>query len=223
LDLTTPHPDRLFVPGTVLTIPVRMCVIAGIPSSAPEVLAAKPAHPRTGGSSLSQERGEPAPRPQGPLEGLTVRSCSNDCGTPLSHGGSRQAAPPPPIGPFAQPARGCVFGGRKRSQIHLYLDTSSAPLSACPCPGRQAPGRVSVIALPMDRGSSFAQARKRSYSSWRLRPKLPAERGTNTTRRPGGDRAASARKSAIGRPVRRAAAKACRSTCGLTPAPPPRL
>jgi hypothetical protein len=33
-------------------------------------------------SSLSQERGGPAPTPLGAPERLTVRFCSNDCGTP---------------------------------------------------------------------------------------------------------------------------------------------
>src|SRR4051794_34941731 len=55
LNLTTPLPGRLFAPATRPTVPVRMSVIAGIPSSMPDVFAEKQVGSRTRDSSLSQD------------------------------------------------------------------------------------------------------------------------------------------------------------------------
>ena len=82
--LTSPHPDRLFAPDTRPTIPVRRIVIAGISCSLSGDFVRKQAGSRTRDSSLSQERGDPAPSLPGAPRGLSVRSCSNDCGTPGS-------------------------------------------------------------------------------------------------------------------------------------------
>src|SRR4051812_16349548 len=56
--------------------------IAGISRPLPGDFTGEPAGSRTRDSSLSQEPRDPAPSLQEAPRGLSVRSCSNDCGTP---------------------------------------------------------------------------------------------------------------------------------------------
>jgi hypothetical protein len=73
-----------------MAIPVRTHVITGIPNSVSGGFAGKPGHSRTQDSSLSQERGDPAPSLEVGPRGLSVRLGSNDCDTPstmiMAHG-----------------------------------------------------------------------------------------------------------------------------------------
>ena len=77
------HDGPALPPDAPLAIPVRMSVIAGIPSSVAGIFPGKQGKSSKQDSSLSQERGDPAPSLRGVPEGLTVHSWSNDLAGPL--------------------------------------------------------------------------------------------------------------------------------------------